>query len=117
MDQTLVALVNQLSLAAAAVIACGVLWRAYKGAHDAIVAAKDAHLADMREINQSGLYDLRARTMVLEDRAGVSRKDRFDYMPAANAKEREALANLDMTPAHEYSDASSERDKRQPSGH
>lgn len=112
MEQATVTLVNQLTLAAAAIIACGVLWRAYKGAMDAIVAAKDAHLADMREINQSGIYDLRARTMVLEDRAGVSRKDRFDYMPAANAKERAALANLDMTPAHEFSDAVSERDRR-----
>lgn len=112
MEQGTVTLVNQLTLAAAAIIACGVLWRAYKGAMDAVVAAKDAHLADMREINQAGIYDLRARTMVLEDRAGVSRKDRFDYMPAPNAKEREALANLDMTPAHEFSDAASERDKR-----
>lgn len=111
MDTTTVSFVNQLTLAAAALIACGVLWRAYKGAMDAVVAAKDAHLADMREINQAGIYDLRARTMVLEDRAGVSRKDRYDYLPAANAKERLVLANLDMTPEHQFSDASSERDK------
>lgn len=109
MDGTTVSLVNQLSLAAAAIIACGVLWRAYRGAMDSVVLAKDSHLADMKEMNQSGLYDLRARTMVLEDRAGVSRKDRYDYMPAANAKERDALANLDMTPVPEYSDAASER--------
>ena len=114
MDTTTVSFVNQLTLAAAALIACGVLWRVYNGAMEKVVAAKDAHLADMREINQAGLYDLRARTMVLEDRAGVSRKDRFDYMPAANAKEREALANLDMTPAHQFSDASSELNKPRP---
>lgn len=111
MDTTTVSFVNQLTLAAAALIACGVLWRAYNGAMEKVVAAKDAHLKDMREINQSGIYDLRARTMVLEDRAGVSRKDRFDYMPAANAKEREALANLDMTPLHQFDDASSELNK------
>lgn len=109
MDGTTVNIVNQLTLAAAAIIACGVLWRAYKNAMDAVVIAKDSHLKDMREINQSGIYDLRARTMVLEDRAGVSRKDRYDYMPAANAKERDALANLDMTPVPEYSDDISER--------
>lgn len=111
MDTTTVSFVNQLTLAAAALIACGVLWRAYKGAMDAVVSAKDVHLADMREINQSGIYDLRARTMVLEDRAGVSRKDRFDYMPAANAKERAALDNLDMIQPQLYSDANSERNK------
>ena len=112
MEQTTVSFVNQLTLAAAALIACGVLWRAYKGAMDAVVAAKDAHLKDMREINQAGVSDLRARTMVLEDRAGVSRQDRYDYLPPANAKEREALLNLDMnTPARKYSDEASERDK------
>lgn len=111
MDGTTVNLVNQLTLAAAAIIACGVLWRAYSGAHAETIKAKDAHLADMREINQAGIYDLRARTMVLEDRAGVSRKDRYDYLPPANSKERLVLANLDITPAHEFSDAASERDK------
>ena len=111
MDGTTVNLVNQLTLAAAAIIACGVLWRAYKGAHDETIKAKDLHLADMREINQSGIYDLRARTMVLEDRAGVSRKDRFDYMPAANKKEREALADLDMLEPT-FNDATSELKKR-----
>lgn len=104
MEQATVTLVNQLSLAAAAIIACGVLWRAYKGAMESVIAAKNGHLADMKEITQSGLYDLRARTMVLEDRAGVSRKDRYDYMPPANAKEREALANLDSPPLKLYSD-------------
>lgn len=114
MEPATVELIKQLPLATVVIIACGVLWRAYNGAHAEIVKAKDAHLADMREINQAGIYDLRARTMVLEDRAGVSRKDRFDYMPAANAKEREALANLDLTltSAHQFSDASSERDKK-----
>ena len=111
MEQATVTLVNQLSLAAAAIIACGVLWRAYKGANEAVIAAKNSHLADMKDMNQSGLYDLRARTMVLEDRAGVSRKDRYDYMPPANAKEREALANLDNAPLPLYSDSLSERKK------
>lgn len=111
MDGTTVNLVNQLTLAAAAIIACGVLWRAYSGAHAETIKAKDLHLSDMREINQTSIYDLRARTMVLEDRAGVKRSDRYDYLPAANKAEREALANLDMTPAHQFDDKSSERNQ------
>jgi hypothetical protein len=95
MEQTTVSVVNQLTLAAAAIIACGVLWRAYKGAMDAVVAAKDKHLSDMREINQAGIFDLRARTMVLEDRAGVMREDRNKYIEPPNAKGKLALGDLD----------------------
>lgn len=95
MEQTTVNIVNQLTLAAAAIIACGVLWRAYKGAMDSVVAAKDKHLADMREINQAGIFDLRARVMVLEDRAGVLRTDRNQYIEPPNAKGIKALGDLD----------------------
>lgn len=89
MEETTVTLVNQLTLSAAALIACGVLWRAYKGSHD-------EHLKDLREINQQGLYDLRARMMVLEDKAGVSRESRYQYNPPGNAAEFAALDDLDM---------------------
>lgn len=95
MDGATVTLVNQLSLAAAAIIACGVLWRAYRGAMDNVVAAKDKHLADLKEINQAGIFDLRARVMVLEDRAGVLRSDRNFYLEPTNAKGKLALDDLD----------------------
>jgi hypothetical protein len=104
MDGTTVTLVNQLTLAAAAMIACGVLWRAYKGAHD-------AHVKDLQEFIREGISDVRARIMVIEDRDGIKRSERFQYMPPANKKERDALDNLDMTPAHQFSDQASERDK------
>lgn len=89
MDAATVTLVNQITLSAAALIACGVLWRAYKSSHD-------NHLKDLREINQQGLYDLRARIMVLEDKAGVSRVARDQYIQSANDREKNALADLDM---------------------
>lgn len=89
MDAATVTIVNQLTLSAAAIIACVILWRAYKQSHD-------DHLNDLREINQQGLYDLRARLMVLEDKLGVERVERYAYMPASNAKEQAALDDLDM---------------------
>lgn len=105
MDGTTVNLVNQLTLAAAAIIACGVLWRAYKGAHD-------EHVKDLREFIREGLSDVRARIMVIEDRDGIPREARFKYMPPANQKERDALNNLDMKPEREFSDESSEHNRR-----
>lgn len=89
MDTATVTLVNQLTLSAAALVACGVLWRAYKGSHE-------AHLKDLREINGEGIYDLRARMMVLEDHTGVTRAERFDYMKPERAAEAQALDDLDM---------------------
>lgn len=89
MDTATVTLVNQLTLSAAALIACAVLWRAYKGSHE-------AHLADLRQINGEGIYDLRARMMVLEDKAGVARVERFEYMKPDRAAEAAALDDLDM---------------------
>lgn len=89
MDAGTLTQITGITLQGAAMIVCIVLWRAYKQAHD-------DHLKDLRDINQQGLYDLRARMMVLEDKAGVSREDRFKYMPSANAREERALADLDM---------------------
>ena len=88
MDAASVTLINQLTLAAAAMIACIVLWRAYKASHD-------EHLKDLRTINEQGIFDLRARMMVLEDKAGVERVERYAYMPPSNAKEKAALDDLD----------------------
>lgn len=88
MDNTTVSLVNQLTLAAAAIIACGVLWRAYTNSHN-------EHVKDLREFYQSRMYDLQARVMVLEDKAGVDRTDRLKYLPPNNKKEAIAALNLD----------------------
>jgi hypothetical protein len=104
MDSTTVSLVNQLSLAAAAIIACGVLWRAYKGAHD-------EHIKDLREAISNGLGDIRSRVAVIEDRDGIIRPERHQFIPPANAKERDVLGNLDALPERKYSDKLSERDK------
>lgn len=87
MDQTTVSVVNQLTLAAAAIIACGFLWRAY-------TKAIEQHIADLREYNQNNLYDLRARVMVLEDKAGIERDEKFKYMPPSNHAEQQAANNL-----------------------
>ena len=101
MDQTTVGIVNQLSLAAAAIIACGVLWRAYKGSHD-------EHLKDLRE----GLLDLRSRVALIEDRDGIVRPERQQFLPPANEKEWEVLNNLDALPTpRKYSDKLSEMSK------
>lgn len=87
-EQTTVALVNQLTLAAAAIIACGVLWRAYSNSHL-------EHIKDLREFYNTRIFDLQARVMVLEDHAGVKRDERKKYLPPASDKEKEVLANLD----------------------
>lgn len=88
MDQATVTLVNQMTLAVAAIIACGVLWRAYIHSHT-------EHIKDLRDFYSSRLFDLSARVMVLEDKAGIDRKDRFKYMPPSNAKELAVAADLD----------------------
>lgn len=88
MDTTTVTLINQLTLAAAAIIACVILWRAYNNSHT-------EHIKDLREFYQSRLYDLQARVMVLEDKAGVDRNDRFKYMPPSTKKELETNLALD----------------------
>ena len=88
MDQTTVSIVNQLTVAAAAVIACGFLWRAY-------TQSVAEHIKDLREIYSTRLFDVTARVMVLEDKAGIDRKSRFDYMPPSNQRELAALADLD----------------------
>ena len=88
MDQTTVSIINQLTVAAAAVVACGFLWRAY-------TAAVAEHIKDLREFYSSRLFDVQARVMVLEDNAGIRREERFKYMPPSNAKEIAAMADLD----------------------
>lgn len=45
MDQATVTLVNQLTLSAAAIIACSILWRAYKQSHDDHIKDLRGHIA------------------------------------------------------------------------
>lgn len=91
MDQTSVTLINQLTLTTAAIIACVILWRAYIQSHN-------DHIKDLREFYQSRLYDLQARVMVLEDKAGVERNDRFKYYAPGRPEEKEIALKLDKSP-------------------
>ena len=74
MDQTAVSVINNLTLAAAAIIACVALWRAY-------TKRVDEHIADLREQNRQEIADLRARIMVIEDSLHIDRSQRFKYLP------------------------------------
>lgn len=101
MDTTTVNLVNQLTLAAAALIACGVLWRALNSERTThfsdIKALTDDHIKDLRQHNEGAIFDLKARIMVIEDKDGINREDRFKYMPPLNPREQAALDDLDGT--------------------
>jgi hypothetical protein len=74
MEQDLANLIGQLSISTLAVIACITMWRK-------LMAQFDAHLKDLRDLNNVQLADLRARVMVLEDVNHVTRAKRFDYLP------------------------------------
>lgn len=103
---------QDITLTVACLIAVGFLWRDNLKLREALKLEIEDHKKTLRDFNTGKVYDLTARVMVIEDKQGIDRQDRFKYYPPSNAKERAALDNLDMTPAHEYSDAASERDKR-----
>lgn len=88
MDQTAVSLVNNLTIAAAAVIACIALWRAYN-------KSRDEHIADLREMNRENLADLRARMMVIEDALNIPRSDRVKYLPTMQMPHKGEMKDLD----------------------
>lgn len=88
MDQTSVTLVNQLTLAAAAIIACGVLWRAYS-------KRVEEHITDLREMNKSEIADLRARLMVIEDSLHIQRSERMKYLPTLEYPTKGEMKGID----------------------
>lgn len=95
MDQTSVTLINQLTLAAAAIIACGVLWRAYS-------RRVEDHINDLRQENlkQRDLFnqqigELRARLMVIEDALHIPRADRVKYLPNLEMPAKSEMKDLD----------------------
>jgi hypothetical protein len=64
MDTASVQLLQQIPLAVAAMIACGVLWRAYKAAHD-------EHIKDLR----SALTSVNTRLLLIEDKMDMPKFD------------------------------------------
>lgn len=88
MDQTSVTLVNQLTLAAAAIIACSVLWRAYS-------KRVEEHINDLRKMHDEQIADLRARIMVIEDALHIDRSDRVKYLPSLKMPQNAEMRDLD----------------------
>ena len=84
MTPTEVQFFNQLTLAAAALIAVGVLWRAYQ-------KRVESHIADLQKINTEGYADLRTRIMLIEDAMNIKRAPRIEAM----LHETDASAALD----------------------
>jgi hypothetical protein len=103
---------ENISLTFAALVVVGILWRELGKVRTEFKAEIEEHKKTLREANEGRIYDLVARVKVVEDKLQIPRDEKFKYMPPLNERERAALQNLDMTPAHEFSDASSERDKR-----
>jgi hypothetical protein len=98
-DPVLVQLLDTLSLPVAALIAVGFLWTAYNSSQNSRItdlkAAYNAHVEDLRSFNNTTTYDLRARVMALEDRAGIKRDEKFKYIPHGTERELEVAAELD----------------------
>jgi hypothetical protein len=94
MDSATISLFNQLTLAAAALIAVGFLWRR-------LIAVQDKAEKDHEIFNNNVLYDLKARIMVVEDKLEIDRQDRMKYLPAASDKEQKILLDLDGKKPHE----------------
>lgn len=88
MDQSTVTLVNQLTLAGAAIFACGILWRAYSN-------AVSEHIKDLREQNTAQIADLRARLMVIEDALHINANDRVKYLPKLGVQGKSEMKDLD----------------------
>lgn len=88
MDQTTVTLVNQLTLAAAALIACVALWRAYS-------KRVEEHINDLRDQNAKAIADLRTRIMLIEDALNISRADRVKYLPTLEMPSKGEMKDLD----------------------
>lgn len=76
--------INQLTLAGAALIAVGVLWRAYQ-------KRVEAHIADLQKLNAEGYADLRTRIMLIEDAMNIKRAPRIEQM----LNEKDATQELD----------------------
>lgn len=112
MDEALLALIGELTLPVAAVIACIILWRDNLALRKALEVALTEHKTDLRDLNKGKVYELTARVMVMEDKLEIDRRERFDYMLPERAAELKALEDLDMKSERTYSDLKSERDKK-----
>lgn len=99
MDQALLTLINQLTVAAVCALGAWLLWKrmtAQDDKHSAeMKAANDAHQKDLREFNSGVLYDLKARIMVAEDMLKIDRSERTKYLPPMSQEAQEALLNMD----------------------
>lgn len=98
MDQAIVTLINQLTVAAVCALAAWFLWKRMitqddKAAQE-LAAARAEHLKDMREFSSNVLYDLKARVMVLEDALKIPRVDRMKYLPPMTEEEKKALTDM-----------------------
>jgi len=82
-DETTLSAINQLTVAALAVIACIALWRAYNGIQEKrfteVASATQAHIDDLRKINTEQYADLKVRILLIEDKLGISRSARINY--------------------------------------
>lgn len=99
MDQAIVTLINQLTVAAVCALAAWFLWKRMTAQDDKhaaeLKAAKDEHQKDLREFSSNVLYDLKARIMVAEDMLQIDRSERTKYLPPATEAQRQALVNMD----------------------
>jgi len=102
---------ENVTLSLAAIAACIILWRDNQALRLALKTETDDHKKTLHDMVNGKVFDLGARVRVVEDKLEIPRDEKFRYMPPLNAREQAALQNLDMTPAHQFSDASSERDK------
>ena len=77
-DQTLLQLLDTLSLPVAALIAVGFLWRALNSVWGLYLkdlqTVYGAHLADLRSFKQDQLADMKVAILMIEDRLGLPHK-------------------------------------------
>lgn len=103
---------DDITLVIASLIAVYFLWRDNQKLREAYRLEIEDHKKTLRDFNEGKLFDQGARIRVCEDRLSIPRDEKYKYMPPLRDNERAALANLDMTPEHQFSDAASERDRK-----
>lgn len=96
MDETTWSIVNTLTIASAAILACIALWRAYtKRVDDHITDLRQAN-KDAEEMRRREIADLRARVMVIEDSLNITRSDRLKYLPTTKMPGGSEMADFDL---------------------
>ncbi len=72
MTQTELSIINQLTVASLAVVACITLWRAFQN-------ERAEHIKDLRDFINNQYGDLKTRIMLIEDRLGMPQIKRDVY--------------------------------------